>query len=113
MALRHRALALGRGRLATLPRRRASSTTTALDILHKQQEVTGSTTVQAVQESCMTVEAMRIMGERSLGSLVVRDSSDRVVGFVTQRDLLRCVVGAASISTTRRSRWRGACRWRT
>ena len=92
MALRHRALALGRGRLATLPRRRASSTTTALDILHKQQEVTGSTTVQAVQESCMTVEAMRIMVERSLGSLVVRDSSDRVVGFVTQRDLLRCVV---------------------
>ena len=39
MALRHRALALGRGRLATLPRRRASSTTTALDILHKQQEI--------------------------------------------------------------------------
>ena len=40
----------------------------------------------------MTVEALRIMVERSLGSLVVRDSSDRVVGFVTQRDLLRCVV---------------------
>ena len=37
-------------------------------------------------------EAMKIMIHGGVGSLMVKDRSDRLVGFITQRDLLRAVV---------------------
>ena len=54
-------------------------------------------------------EAMEKMIENKVSSLVVKDGGGRVVGFVTQRDLVRCIVrkGTASFGdpTSEPRRW--------
>ena len=51
--------------------------------------------VQFVHESETLVEAIRTMIDNEVGSLVVQDSSERVVGFLTGRDMLRTVGSCA------------------
>lgn len=48
--------------------------------------------VKYVGEGESVYSAMRTMLERRVGSLVVKDDSERVTGFVTTRDLMRCVI---------------------
>jgi len=54
--------------------------------------------VQFVHESETLVEAIRTMIDNEVGSLVVQDSSERVVGFLTGRDMLRTVVTKGKLS---------------
>jgi len=48
-------------------------------------------TVEMVTEDTPVLDAMQLMMSQGVGSLVVQDSNGRVVGFLTQRDLLRCI----------------------
>ena len=47
--------------------------------------------VLAVEPSTSIVEAARRMHERLVGAVVVLDGDDRLVGIVTERDVLRAV----------------------
>ena len=51
--------------------------------------------VQYIEQTRRVSEAMHMMLNRKAGSLVVKDDSERIVGFLTVRDLMRCVVSGA------------------
>lgn len=51
--------------------------------------------VQYIPQSQTVAEALHMMIRNKAGSLVVKDSSERVVGFLTQRDLLRAIAAGA------------------
>ena len=66
--------------------------------------------VQFVHESESLMEAIRTMIDNEVGSLVVQDSSERVVGFLTGRDMLR-TVGTCADAYAPGPPW-GTCRLR-
>ena len=66
----------------------SQSTATVLSVL--KSSLQGAPQLVLESEGVMT--AMRQMVDHGVGSLVVKDASDRIVGFITQRDLLRTVV---------------------
>ena len=47
--------------------------------------------VEYVVDSQTVVEALQLMIDEGVGSVVVKDSNDRLVGFLTQRDILRTI----------------------
>ena len=53
---------------------------------------TALTRSRAVSLWQRVMDAMYTMIDEGLGSMMVKDIKGRVVGFVTQRDLLRCIV---------------------
>lgn len=61
---------------------------TTLDVL----QLTKHDAPRFVGEHDLISEAMQRMDEHRISSLVVRDGQDRVVGFLTQLDLLRAIV---------------------
>jgi len=62
---------------------------TTLDVLRLTAK---GQTPQFVSENDVLWSVMQRMVEDGVGSLIVRDTQDRVVGFITQRDVLRCIV---------------------
>lgn len=51
--------------------------------------------VQYIPQTQTISEAMHMMMKKKCGSLVVKDANERIVGFLTQRDLLRCISASA------------------
>jgi protein phosphatase PTC7 len=51
--------------------------------------------VEYIPQDRTVAEALHAMMARKVGHLVVKDAGDRIVGFVTQRDLLRCIARAS------------------
>lgn len=74
-------------------------TVTALDILRTAEERRGHKLTDHIPETTTVAEAMRYMLEVRCGSLIVKNDRNHVVGFVTQRDLLRCVVNNSTPCT--------------
>ena len=67
---------------------------TVLDILKHA----GHGGVKYVLETERVMDAMRTMVEGKVGSLVVKSEGGKLVGFVTQRDCVRCIVRRGSTS---------------
>ncbi len=67
-----------------------TATVTALDVL--RQAKVGLDDVQYISESEPITVALLRMVDVPCGSVVVRDNSGRIVGFVTPRDVLRAIV---------------------
>ena len=87
----------GASRLLHLPSRSLSSTTlaTVSQILeHAKRSGKG---VQFVHEKEKISEAAGTMVKSRLSSIMVKDTSNRAVGFLTQRDILRCIVDNGKI----------------
>ena len=76
-------------RLLARPASSSAAPVTALQILKKQK---GLGNVHFVYEAETVSVAMQRMVDEACGSVVVKDTDGRVVGFVTQRDTLRAIV---------------------
>ena len=64
--------------------------TTTLDIL-KDASLSGQRVHFVLETDRMSYAATHMITNR-VGSVMVKDANDRVVGFLTQRDILRCIV---------------------
>jgi protein phosphatase PTC7 len=83
-----------------------SKSPTVLEILKAQDHKAG-VPVAFAHESTGVADAIRLMLESECAHVAVRDSAERVVGFATQRDMLRAIAtrgGAGSGGTT--PQWR-------
>jgi CBS domain-containing protein len=59
----------------------------ARDLLKKKTKI-----VYSISPSATVFDALKIMGEKQVGALVVRDENDQVVGIISERDYARKVV---------------------
>ena len=60
--------------------------------IQDRPEYASKLTTFTLPSSAMLSEAIKIMAERNIGSVVVVDSENKVIGIVTERDLLRRVL---------------------
>ena len=65
-----------------------SNKTTVLEVL---RHFVLSENLRCVIEDHLVMDAMRTMIQHQKSSLMVKSSDGRIVGFLTQRDLLRCI----------------------
>ena len=91
--------ALGQFRLLSTPSDKLLEGSTCLDILKMSKNKDDQLRHVRLDETVM--HALRHLIEGGVGSLVVKDDKERVVGFLSQRDVLR------SIAKARGGPWQG------